>query len=379
MCKNDTCPITLEPLADFDDTEIYEHADVGFLAVALYEYLERTPYFTNPVNRLPLGREDLERLEANILAQYGEDAIVRRSSTEPIEISSALLARSSTPLTPNEVDWLDEGEVVSRMQTTILEEDGETPEGQQRTIRLRVDIDMTDVDVDGVHEWSPGPSTTPDTLDFIDALEQEEDEDRYFEDNEDELDKLPLPPRRTFASVVEMYHDAGRQRRMCERLSLLQFLEYEAMNQLRGMMDLSQGQEFHRFVWHQTSMDVIDTVTMYLNHEPSEAKEDDDLVVHEDHIDSVDVLEEPGSHSSTTPTTDYNLEVQYTECWELYRTVVMQRFQQQYEATMRDILSLGRTDFEATLACHRSTLHDAATEEDPEIYASVLDFIHRLP
>ena len=392
MPNNESCPITLEALSEMGPGEVFVHADVGFSSVALYEYLCQAPRFCNPVNRLPLSMADLQRLETCITDQFGEDAIVRRSMSEPMVLrgGGTGASRSSTSSSDGSVDWLDEGEVVSRLSTTVVEDDEGEEVGRQRTIRLRVDIDMRDFMPVGrergrFHPRPSTPATNPEDEDDEEEDDEDEDEEeeeeeeeeegetvRAFADREVELHLLPLPPRRTFLSVMEMYQDSGRERRMCERLSLMQFLEYEAMSQLRSMMDLSQGQQFHRFVWQQTSMDVIDTVTMYLSQgtPATPSWEGEEAQVVED--ESIEVA------SGDPPlASDYNLEVQYTECWEVYRTVVMQRFERQYRDTMRDIFALGRADFDATLSCHRSTV-ESSTDVSVQDCTTILEMLDRV-
>ena len=103
-------------------------------------------------------------------------------------------------------------------------------------------------DMDGIEtrEASPSQRTS------LDTVEEEDDEEDA------------LPPRRTFQSLTDMYRDEGRETRMGEQLSLLQYLEYDAMGILVQIMDMADDQNFHRFVWQHTSLDVMDTVTSYL-------------------------------------------------------------------------------------------------------------------
>lgn len=143
-----------------------------------------------------------------------------------------------------DVDWLDDTEL--RLNTSITTV---CTDSNARVIRLRMDFDLADAAVD------PGNAL---------GVIAEDDEEK--EEGEDEFqDTAPdsLLSRRTFPSVTEIYRDTGRQRGISDRLALLQFLEYDAMNFLVHLMDTVYDNDCHRFVWQHTSLNVIDTVTTY--------------------------------------------------------------------------------------------------------------------
>ena len=347
---NDLCPITLEPLGEKSPQEVFVHADVGFDMLALYEYLVHAPQFNNPVNRIPFTLEQLEALEKQMETVFGADCILYTNNDEADSQNS--LANDdyededdSVPPSSTRVNWLDDTELISRLNTSITTV---STDSNARVIRLRVDIDLADAHVD-------------------DEDEAEETNNEEIETDEDEfsnIDQDSLPPRRTFPSVTDMYRDTGRQRRMSDQLALLQFLEYDAMNVLVQLMDMVYDDHFHRFVWQHTSLDVMDTVTTYLTDQEPEPS--GNVYTH---------IEEP-SPDPPSPA-DYDLEVVYTECWEIYRQVLIHTLEQRYADAAHDIFNIGTNDARALFACHRAHVRQRAREQEFD-YEVVLEILQRV-
>ena len=369
-CINDVCPITLSPLCNLPSDEVFMHADVGFEMVVLYEYLVTAPRFLNPLNRVAFTLEDLERLEAQMKRVFGNDCILHK---EDVEIEQDEEEDENDENDENEndendendeddeddedenddennendeddylgfdADLFNESELVSRLSTSIVET---SPGESARIIRLRVDIDVADIVT---------RSLTP-PLDMI--VEEEEGEEECSID--------ALPPRRVFESVVDMYKDAGRGTRMEEQLSLLQYLEYDAMNILVQIIDMADDQNFHRYVWQHTSLDVMDTVTSYLS--GGDGDREDDVMTR---------ITEP----SPSSTTDYDLQVEYTSCWEMYRLLVVDNLQSRYLAVAGDILEVSMSDFRALLTAHRAHVRRCARENGVN-YDTILEMLVRV-
>lgn len=388
--QNEICPITLDPLAGKPPEEVFVHADVGFDMLALYEYLVQAPKFTNPMNRIPFTIEDLERLEQQMEMVFGKDCILHKEDEEDQEIHLPSPSASTEESgqfhdeddgfdvdhAQRSIDWLDDAELISRLNTSIL---NVSTESNARLIRLRVDIDMDGADVPPLllspSSASSSSSAPPSFAESHVPREEEDDamldetkEEEGEDEEEDEFLHITsdaLPPRRTFPSVADMYRDTGRQRRISDRLSLLQYLEYDAMGLLVQLMDMVYDNHFHRFVWQHTSLDVIDTVTTYLTQENSAENSENpsEVFTH---------ITEP-SPNPTSPA-DYNLEVVYTECWEVYRLVILQNLERRYAETARDILNISRNDFAALFACHRAHVRQRASEQEVN-YDAVLEIL----
>ncbi len=371
--QNDVCPITLDPLSSKPPEEVFVHADVGFDMLALYSYLIQAPRFTNPVNRIPLAIGDLERLERQMETVFGRDCILYNEDVDDDEIARPgddgnddMVDAGHRSLV---VDWLDDTELVSRLNTSITTV---STASNARVIHLRVDIDLGDAgalptvpegDDEGKAEAEAEAEAAEAEAEAAEAAEAAGDDD----DEEDEfrhVSQESLPPRRTFPSVTDMYRDTGRQRRISDRISLLQFLEYDAMNLLVQMMDMVYDDHFHRFVWQHTSLDVIDTVTTYLtDQEPSPSG---NVYTH---------VTEPSPN--TTSPADYDLEVVYTDCWEIYRQVLLHTLERRYTEVAVDVLNLDRNDAVALFSCHRAYVGQKARERHFE-YDAVLAILERV-
>lgn len=390
--QNESCPITLEPLVEKTPGEVFVHMEFGFDMVALYEYLVTAPTLVNPMNRAPFCIEDLERLEAQMEAAFGEDCILHDLHQEEEEedndveddledgdgddddnmVSGSDTATNMHMMHLNEddrttIDWLDDTELISRLNTSIMDI---ATESNDRIIRLRVDIDMHDVVRDAAAAAERGardaiglgPNVPP-----LPTVEEEGEKDVEGDDDEFmDIATNALPPRRTFPSITDMFRDPGRQVRMSDRLSLLQYLEYDAMAILVHMLDMAYDNHFHRFVWQHTSLDVIDTVTTYLNQGTEDAE-------HE--TDAFTSITEPSPNLSSAA--DYDLEVVYTECWEVYRHAILNNLERRYAETAQDILNISRNDFQVLFACHRAHVRERAVEQDVN-YDGILETLQKI-
>jgi len=357
---NDTCPITLELLSNLSTNKVFIHADVGFDMVTLYEYLVTAPKFVNPLNRVPFTMTDLERLETQMKDVYGNDCILyKNDSEEEGEQSHEEEDQESSAddddydaddnIICSHTDWFNENELVSRLNTHIVEAG---PGSNARLIRLRVDIDMDDI------------ATREETAPCLDTAREEKEAEEEEEDDFSNLSLDALPPRRTFQSLTDMYKDDNRENRMGEQLSLLQYLEYDAMAILVQMMDMSDDQNFHRFVWQHTSLDVMGAVTSYIAEGIEVEIEGGDVVTR---------ITEP----SPSLTTDYDLQVEYTSCWEVYRMLIIETLERRYLTIARDVLSVGVNDFRALLTAHRAHVRQRAVENEVN-YDPILDMLVRV-
>ena len=404
--QNETCPITLESLSGKPENEIFVHADIAFDMVSLYEYLTTAPTFTNPMNRLPFTLQDLEKLESQMKTLFGDDCILNQVHDNDFDTDedSDDTEEDFDPEDPEEeyeemgdIDWLDDTELISRLNTSIM---NVTTDASARVIRLRVDIDMHDVHIGNDTPTTTTTTTTSTTINPLHStttttantanvsttntanggttttnLERLDDDDDMHG-----ISETDLPPRRTFLSVVDMYRDTGRQRRLSDRLSVLQYLEYDAMGILVQIMDMAYDNHFHRFVWQHTSLEVIDTVTTYLTREEEgetrqHTRQNETQSQRQDESQLVQQITEPSPLPSLPA--DYDLEVVYTECWEVYRLVLIQSLERLYAEAARDILNLGVHDFHAMLSCHRTLVRQRAREQQVN-YDSVLEIIDKL-
>jgi hypothetical protein len=402
--QNEICPITLDPLDEKPAEEIFVHNDVAFDMVALYEYLMVAPKLTNPMNRLPFTFEELKRLEGQMETVFGKDCILcgEEGNADLEEQDEQDEQEEEEEYDEDggvrgEIDWLDDTEVISRLNTSITDV---TTESNVRIIRLRVDIDMDDVpDLPPTRTTTPPPPPPPPTpiptpatspsssssssslslrslssslLSLVGLNEEKKEEEEQEEDEFVNITSESLPPRRTFPSVSEMYLDTGRESRIADRLSVLQYLEYDAMHLLVQILDMVYDNHFHRFVWQHTSLEVIDTVTTYLTREedeslhtgPSEEERLEEVFTH---------ITEPSSSSPT----DYDLEVVYTECWEIYRQMIILNLERRYEETARDILNVSLNDFRTLMSSHRAHVRQRAREQDVN-YDSVLEILNKV-
>lgn len=381
--QNNVCPITLESLDDLCPANIFVHDDVGFDLVALYEYLMTAPKFTNPLNRAPLTLADLERLEAQMKTVFGLDCICYKEDGTDQDENHCQddenqddqddAASYSDMMSEGEINWLDDTELIARLNTSIMDV---TTASNARVIRMRVDIDMHGIDL----EMPPAvPALSASRLSPDTGVVGVEDDDLSH------ISESDLPPRRTFPSVTDMYKDVGREARMSERLSLLQYLEYDAMAILVQILDMAYDNHFHRYVWQHTSLDVMDTVTTYLSREGEGDGDGEDASAAQDqdpgqdpedaHHRVITRITEPSPNAPTA--TDYDLEVVYTECWEVYRHVIIQHLERRYSETAADIAGIGVTDFRALFAAHRTLVRQRASEQEVN-YDSVMDILDRI-
>ena len=369
--QNVSCPITLDPLVDKPPQEIFVHMDFGFDMAALYEYLMTAPELVNPINRAPFTIQELERLESQMETVFGEGCIYHQADVPPADTESNDDGSEEKDHDDNDdddddndginqtVDWLDDTELIARLSTSIVDI---TTESNDRLIRLRVDIDMDDVVPSSGGVVTPDATMPPHNRRMNTIPEDEEVEDEFMH-----VPENALPPRRTFPSVTDMLRDPDRTARISDRLSLLQYLEYDAMAILVHMLDMAYDNHFHRFVWQHTCLDVIDAVTSYLSNGSSET---------EDAGETITRITEP-SPSATIGPADYDLEVIYTECWEVYRHIILDTLERRYAETAQDILNISTNDFRALFHCHRTHVRQKSMEQGVD-YHVVLEALQKI-
>lgn len=170
-----------------------------------------------------------------------------------------------------------------------------------------------------------------------------------------------------------MYLDTGRESRIADHLSVQQYLEYDAMHLLVQTLDMVYDNHFYRIEWQHTSLEVIDTVTTFLTRDE---KDDDDS---DGNAGSSNLSEQVFTHitePSSSPT-DYDLEVVYTKCWEIYRQMIVQNLERRYEETAHDILNVSVNGFRTLTSSHRAHVWQRAQEQDVN-YESVLEILNKV-
>lgn len=311
MSKNDICPITLEPVRNLRD--VFYHCEIAMDVDALYLYLVKAIYFLNPVTRVPFELEDLVRLEQAIRARHGMFAIQK----EP-DVSS--LSTTDSVMVSTMVD-ISETDVLTRMHIIVDEE-----VSRRDMVRVHVEVDVPDPPV--VTRVVPEETTM-----VVTTTIPENHQDMVF----------PLP------SVVSMYLDKGRERRLKERLDIVQYLCTEGTHILNEMIQVCDDTYWHEQVWQQTSESVIDTVTQFIreqNHLPLPPEED---MIAEISFDNEVVIEE----------VDLQLEVRYSECWEVYRAMIQHVLEKKYFITLRDLHQIDVTEAQLLLRLHLNEIQES--------------------
>lgn len=355
--SNETCPITLEPLSEIE--HVFVHENVGFDLVALYEYLVQAPQLINPVNRQRFERRDLIGLEQRMEVIFGEGCILVTEEDDDTDTDDDVdsdVGEDGRPTVDGDdmhmhapAALLDEAEIISRINTSIL---NVASESNARLIRLQVDLDISDLPLPLPNRpATPSPSMSTHSSSSSTAID---------------IDPNDLPPRRTFPSVVQMLEDRGRTQRMADRMSLIAYLEYDALAVLHQMLDLGTDARYHRFVWNHTSLDVMDAVTTYLDRSNERTPDPDALVA----------ITEPSPQSVSQG--DYDIEVVYTSVWEVYRSMILTDLQERYVEAVRDIRNLSVNDYRALVASHRHLVEQRGTELHIQ-FDDLMHFLQNLP
>lgn len=335
------CPITLD---EIPEGHAFTHEGRTFDATALYVYLLQAPHLVNPVNRLIFTTPQLEALEAQMERIYGRDCIIHDFDDCASDTDSDVVVLDMQ----EDPDWFDEVALMN-MFSTVIEEH------EEDTIRLRVNLNINDIpDHDSTSSSSSLGSSTSSL--------------RSIQD-------LDLPPSRVFRSLVDMANDQARSRRMTDNLQLLQFLDFEASDLVRRMLQLLDPNMFHNLVWSNTHFGIMQAVVEYLR------AEDEAIEHEEDDVDSLVVLErqvgEPPPSPPPSPT--YNLHVHYSDEWAMYRNRLQEQLRERYRDVMRDISRIGESHAEVSRRVHISIAEDygRAFEDRRAGVGEILEFLHR--
>ena len=336
--SQEICPITLEAIPD---GHAFVHCGTAFDATSLYTYLLQAPHLTNPVNRVPFTRPDLEGLQGVMQGIYGRDCIVR-PSFEPDDDDSVdddIVVID----TQDEEDWFDEVTLMDLFSTVIEER-------RDNTIRLRVELNI--------------------------PVNEDDDETPSLSDSTGSLSSngsLELPPSRIFNSLVDMYDDSARSRRLSDQLQLLQFLDFEAVDLVRRMLNLSDPDAFHNLVWSNTHVAIMESVLAYLRAE--------DEAEHQHTVAGIVVSEAPQAPppSEEGEPPNFNLHVSFTDDWLIYRTRLQGQLRARYGEVMTDIRRLGMTHSDTSTRSHITMVREYAARFPQRNVQDTLRFIETWP
>lgn len=290
LYTNTVCPITLEELSSAPEaSHVFVHGTTGFMAKDLYLYLMSSLYFTNPITRVPFDLESLGALEARMRAAFGDDAIETASMPSPsLENRAAPWAFEDDGMRE-----LGEGEILERIAIRVIKAEEEGAE-------IEVDLDLEGVlgpvIIDNVPADIPPPPNDPEPVND---------------------DAMPYP------SIVRLFLDNGRARRLKEELDLVQFLEYESGEVFRRLCAAANEAQWQRWVWEQTSAIVLEHIT--------------DCVCEDEIRDIVHDL--PDFHDP-----DMNVDIHYTSAWDTYRLALMTMWEQRLTRVVGDMAQLNREE-----------------------------------
>jgi hypothetical protein len=326
----------METLAELNERDIYVHHDIGMRMDSLYIYLTKSVYFTNPITRLPFLLEELVDLERQMKVRHGAGVIDDRPWTAP-------------------VDTGDLGDTI-RFERMRMDDDmvhsvniHMDPVVGENTVRLMINVELPEAVIRSMTTHGSAPAVDPEPPPRLDPggqLEEKGDEavvatGSLFDDDV----MLPLP------SVVVMFLDKGRERRLKDQLSLIQFLQYEGAEIVSQMIDVMNDVYWHQQVWNQTSSTIIETVVEHIReHGPSELR---------DRVDGEEPWEAYLSGLTTETRVDdidLSLEVQYSECWEIYRMLVLHVLERKYTLIARDLWTIDHDEFRVMYASHLTTV-----------------------
>lgn len=314
--KNSVCPITLEELKDKDPRHIFVHCDIGIMMTELYIYLTKSLYFTNPVTRVPFDIKDLLALETAMKSVHGIDIIECIAPSLPD--LEGIQRRWNTE---EDLEVFSEEELLSRISSKILS----TTEDA-----LVVEVDL---DIDDDHPTTDGEYDEPLQPAALVRLSPE-------------MEVLPYP------SLVRLFMDTGRQRRMKDQLNLLQFLEYDAAEVFRHFCHVVNETSWQRWVWEQTSTTVLELVTSRMGKDDCVGIQD---IIHENDSEHVDL----------------QLEVHYTTKWDIYRVILLTMWERKYLQICGDITTISPSEFIVINKMHRTNIN----EQDASYINPFLDSI----
>lgn len=331
---NDVCPFSLEPLRDKAPETVFTHREIGMDLDALYAYLLHAVYFTNPVTRVPFEIQDIENIETAFLELHGPGAIER----EPTMANPGVAVPD---IGPEPSDWMSDSVLLPRVNITVRDSAADF-------YRLHVDLE-----VPGWDSVPPRPAPT--------MTNGEDDSLESFHNVHPDGSNIKLP----VASIIKLFLDSGREGRMRDEIDLITYLTYEAINLVRQMLDTCCDVHFQSQVWMQTSPVVMDTIRRHIANEPS----------------GEEVIAELTITPQTSPPSEepsIQLEVVYTDQWEIYRIMLLQILETRYRETCRDIHSRDRDEYRVALAQHRAMAHEEKVRgNNVDLVEDILNIISR--
>lgn len=291
------CPITLDKI---EPINMFKHAGITFDIFALYTYLTKTVVYVNPVTRTQFTLEDLQNMEEKIKSICGSDAIAYQSVGDREDtISSSTSVNELDIFDPEDYEYDDRNNMSLELRVT-------SPRSDDR-IRLQVDLTVTP------------PSSESDDNDNQDYA--------YFDMGSlTDYSNSDLPPSQCYPSIVDMFHDKNRAKKMKADLDLIQYLSYDSLDILHQMISLLSDEHFHQIVWEQTYPTVFDAITRLIRDRNEES--------------SVDV------------------EVTYSDCWETYRTRVLRVLNRRYAEVIQDMKHVDTSEAELCITSHISMVDD---------------------
>ena len=316
-CATETCPITLEAI---DPLYVYRHSGIVFDVFAIYTHLTTSVHFVNPVTRAQFTLQDLEDLERQVQQLCGEDAIY-----VPDETSGSDIFDPGTDDDHTEVD-----EVPMELEVLPLTID--------ERIRLQVNLNIA-------------PSNTPTTS------EGDPEEDLAYFDvcNLDvDLDHVDdgLPPKRCFPSIVAMYNDTARAKKLKSDLDLIQYLTYDSLDIFSQMVSLLSDDHFQQMVWEQTSHTVFSVINQIVGEQ---------------------------NGGSTDVDVDVDVEVTYSDCWETYRSRMLRVLNRRYVEVIQDMRRIDPAEAELCVKSHKSDVENNTTipsERKLWLVSALTDLLH---
>lgn len=302
------CPITMEPI---DPGGEWTHAGVTFDVFALYTYFLKTVNYVNPVNRIPFTLSDLESLETKIKEICGEDAIAYNDNAldenDDVYSCGSSTSRSSTPLNDYQVQL----HLMPALDSEVIR--------VQVTLNVPPPSPVSSVSSDGGDLTSEECSVCEDTVEGVEDI-----------DDVDYTGYTPvdLPPSRCFPSIVRLFNNSQRTKKIKADMDVIQYLMYDSLDVMSQIVDLLTDSTFHQLVWEQTSPSVIDAVTQIV-----------------------------GTNSEAT-NRDVGVEVLYSDCWETYRGRLLRVLNRRYAEIIHDIYRVDRNEAELCIRSHLSDVQN---------------------
>lgn len=323
--KNSYCPITLEPFCDSDPRHIYTHAGVSYNVFALYTHLSTSVHFCNPVNRVPFSLVELEDIENRIRSLCGPDAITKTNDSDQDDTGSVKL-------------FSDDSALESSVELQVIGPDQIRPDD---TITLQVDVRVSDDQSDDKSEEGSCPirymhtSQSYSTLTSITSSDVQDDSDIFDLDVFSNISEDDLPPKFSYPSVVEMFKDVSRTRQMVADMDLVQYLNYESADILQQIISLISDDDFHQTVWEQTSPSVTETINRLI----------------EERTNAPDIVQD---------NSNYNIEIIYGDCWEIYRHHVLRWLRRRYRESITNMNRVSNNDADLCIKSHINIVNDSS-------------------